>query len=129
MHNDSLEGPGFGARILGAPILLDVANMGSVAQCVRFHWQNFLTPAVLQAPMPKMMVPTPTKPGHADVRPFAPWKSLGQTPICMPTVVSYIKSNAYRPKSDGTPREGEVFNLAKEEWEELDCREEEQIMG
>ena len=47
----------------------------------------------------------------------------------MPTVVSYIKSNAYRPKSDGEPGEGEVFNLAREEWEEPDCREKEQMMG
>ena len=120
---------------LGAPILLDAADMGSMAHRVRLYWQNFLTPEVLQAAMPKMMVPTPTlrwivrhhhvptKPGHTDVRPFAPWNILGQTRICMPTVVSYIKSNAYRPKSDGEPGEGEVFNLAKEEWEDLDCRE------
>ena len=47
----------------------------------------------------------------------------------MPTVVSYIKSNAYRPKFDGEPGEGEVFNLAREEWEEPDCREKEQMMG
>ena len=47
----------------------------------------------------------------------------------MPTVVSYIRSNAYRPKSDGAPGEGEVFNSAKEKWEEPDCREKEQIMG
>ena len=47
----------------------------------------------------------------------------------MPTVVSYIRGNAYRPKSDGEPREGEVFNLAREEWEEPDCHEKEQMMG
>ena len=91
----------------------------------------------MQASMPKMMVPTPTlrrilrphhvptKPGHTDVRPFASWNIAGQTRICMPTMVSYIKSNAYRPKSDGEPGEGEVFNLAREEWEEPDCREKE----
>ena len=49
--------------------------------------------------------------------------------ICMPTVVSYIKSNAYRPKTDGELGEGEVFNLAREEWEEPDCHEKEQMMG
>ena len=47
----------------------------------------------------------------------------------MPTVVSYIKSNAYRPKSDGESGEGEVFNLVCEEWEEPHCREKEQMMG
>ena len=71
----------------------------------------------------------PTKPGHTNVRPFAPWNIIGQSKICMPTVVSYIRSNAYRPKSDGEPGEGEVFNLAREEWEEPDCREKEQMMG
>ena len=122
---------------LGAPILLDAANMGSVAHRVRLYWQNFMTPELLQSAMPKMMVPTPTlrwimgphhvptKPGHTDVRPFAPWNIIGQPRICMPTVVSYIRSNAYRPKSDGEPGEGEVFNLAQEEWEEPDCRENE----
>ena len=126
---------------LGAPILLDAADMGSVAHRVRLYLQNFLALAVLQGAMPKMMVPTPTlrrilgphhvptKRGHADVRPFAPWNSLGKTKICMPTVVSYIKSNAYRPKSDGTPREEEVFNLAKEEWEDPDCRKKDLMMG
>ena len=47
----------------------------------------------------------------------------------MPTVVSYIRSNVYRPKYDGEPGEGEVFNLACKEWEEPDCREKEQMMG
>ena len=93
---------------LGAPILLDAANMGLVAHRVRPYWQMFLTPEVLQAAMRKMMVPTPTlrripglhhvptKPGHTDVRLFAPWNTLGQTRICMLAVVSYIRSNAYR---------------------------------
>ena len=44
-------------------------------------------------------------------------------------MVSYITSNAYRPKSDGEPGEGEVFNLAREEWEEPNCQEKEQMMG
>ena len=91
--------------------------------------------------MPKMMVPTPTlrwilgphhvptKPGHTDVQPFSPWNIIGQTRICMPTVVSFIRSNAYRPKFDEDPGKGEVFNLAREEWEEPECREKELMMG
>ena len=47
----------------------------------------------------------------------------------MPTVVSYIRSNAYRPKTDGEPGEADVFNLARENSEEPDCREKEQMMG
>ena len=45
---------------LGAPIFLDARDMGSVVHRVRLYWQNFMTPKVLQAAMPKMMVPTPT---------------------------------------------------------------------
>ena len=44
-------------------------------------------------------------------------------------MVSYIKSNAYRPKSDGEPGEGEIFNMAREEWKEPECREKEHMMG
>ena len=47
----------------------------------------------------------------------------------MPTVVSYIRSNAYRNKSNGEPGEGEVFNLARGEWKEPNCHEKEQMMG
>ena len=47
----------------------------------------------------------------------------------MPTVVSYIRSNVYRSKSNGEPGEGEVFNPAREEWEEPNCQEKEQMMG
>ena len=108
---------------------------------VRLYWQNFLTPELLQAAMPKMMVPSPTlrwilgphhistKLGHTDERPFAPWNVVDQTRICMPTVVSFIRSNAYRTKANGEPGEGEVFNLAREEWKEPNCQEKEQMMG
>ena len=47
----------------------------------------------------------------------------------MLTVVSYIRSNAYRSRPNGEPGEGEVFNLAQEEWEEPNCQEKEQMMG
>ena len=69
---------------LGASIPLDAADMGPVAHRVRLYWQNYMTPALLQAAMPKMMVPTPTlrwilgphhvptNLGHTDERPFAP---------------------------------------------------------
>ena len=47
----------------------------------------------------------------------------------MPTVVSYLKSRAFRPKEDGTPGEGEVFNTISLEWEEPDVEEKEQQLG
>ena len=47
----------------------------------------------------------------------------------MPTVVSYLHSNAFRPKENGNPGEGEVFNTISLEWEELDTEEKEQLLG
>ena len=95
-------------RFLGNPTLLDADDMESVAHRVRYYWQNFLDPVVLQAAMPKMMGPTPAlhnilhshqysrTPGYTDTRPFAPQNVAGEERVCMPTVVSFIRSNAYR---------------------------------
>ena len=47
----------------------------------------------------------------------------------MPTVVSYLLSNAYRPKNDGAPGEGQLFNTNSNEWEEPDAEEKEQLLG
>ena len=47
----------------------------------------------------------------------------------MPTVISYLRSRAFRPKEDGTPGEGEVFNTITLEWEEPDVEEKEQLLG
>ena len=47
----------------------------------------------------------------------------------MPTVVSYLRSNAFRPKESGNPGEGEVFNTATNIWEEPDAEEKELLLG
>ena len=47
----------------------------------------------------------------------------------MPTVVSYPRSNAYRPRDNGAPGEGELFNLYTHEWEEPDADEKELLLG
>ena len=53
----------------------------------------------------------------------------GGARICMPTVVSYLRSNAFRPKDNGNPGEGEVFNTQSLEWVEPDTEEKEQLLG
>ena len=45
------------------------------------------------------------------------------------TVVSYLHSNAFRPKENGNPGEGEVFNTISLEWEEPDAEEKEMLLG
>ena len=47
----------------------------------------------------------------------------------MPTVVSYLRSNALRRHDDGTRGEGEVFNTHTKAWEEPDVVEKEQLQG
>ena len=47
----------------------------------------------------------------------------------MPTVVSYLLSNAFRPKEGEAPREGQVFNIVSNTWEEPDAEEKEILLG
>ena len=49
--------------------------------------------------------------------------------MCMPTVVSYLLSNAYRQKESGAPGEGQVYNTVSNTWEEPDADEKEQLLG
>ena len=90
--------------------------------------------------MPTLLLPSPSlqsivhpyhipcRPRHKDRRPFAPHGIAGGVRLCMPTMVSYLRSNAFRPTDVGQPGEGEVFNLNTEEWEEFDVLEEEMAM-
>ena len=47
----------------------------------------------------------------------------------MPTVVSYLRSNAFRAKMNGAPKEGQVFNVQTDQWEEPDVFEKELLLG
>ena len=126
---------------VGAPVLVDAADLGAAAHRVRLFWSNMLQPAILQATLPTLISPSPpvntilkghhipTMPGHSDHYPFASHNIEGGVRLCMPTVVSYLRPNAYRPKDDGTPGEGEVFNTHTNVWEEPDSDEKELLLG
>ena len=126
---------------IGAPVLVDSADLGSAAHRVRLFWSNILQPAILQAVLPTKISPfpslasilhpfhIPTKPGHANRAPFALQNQLGGGRMCMPTVVSYLLSNAYRQKESGAPGEGQVYNTISRIWEEPDADEKEQLLG
>ena len=47
----------------------------------------------------------------------------------MPTVVSYLHSNAFRAKHNGEPGEGQVYNGLPGQWEEPDADEKELLLG
>ena len=115
---------------LGPCLLVDFADHGSVCHRNRLYWTNMLPIEVLEKVMPKKLLPSPPMhevllpfhepsiPGHLDQRPFAPHNVGGEDRICMPTAVSFLHSNAFRPKEDGSPREGQVFNVIYNRWEE-----------
>ena len=100
-----------------------------------------LQPAIPQAALPELLLPSPplssilkthhmpTTPGHFDRLPYATHNEQGGARICMPTVVSYLRSNAFKPKGNGNPGEGEVFNTGSLEWEEPDAEEKEILLG
>ena len=126
---------------IGAPVVVDGADLGGAAHRVRLFWSNMLQPAVLQATLPTLLKPSPplstllkpfhipTTPGHSDRAPFAKQNVMGGARLCMPTVVSYLRSNAFRPKESGNPGEGEVFNTLSNVWEEPDAEEKELLLG
>ena len=97
--------------------------------------------SVLHAVLPRRLPPipsldtllhsyhVPTKPGHTDRLPFSLQNQVGGARVCMPTVVSYLQSNAFRAKENGAPGEGQVFNTHTDEWEEPDVSEKERFLG
>ena len=97
---------------IGAPLLVDAADVDFAAHRVREYWTNFLARADLQVAMPTLMLPSPPlhlyhipcRPRHIDRRPFAPTDASLQG-------------------------EGEVFNFNTEAWEEPDVLEKEMLLG
>ena len=97
--------------------------MGAATHWVRLYWTNMLPIEALRHIMPQNQDPEPSLqecllpyhetsiPTYTDRFPFADHNVKGFPRICMPTVVSFLRSNAYRPKPDGSPGEGEVYNV------------------
>ena len=126
---------------IGAPVIIDAADLGAAAHRVRLFWTNMLQLAILRAALAKLLLPSPllssipkahhvpTTPRNSDRLPYATHNEQGGARICMPTVVSYLHSNAFRPKENGNPGEGEVFNTNSLEWEEPNVEEKEMLLG
>ena len=70
-----------------------------------------------------------TVPGHLSVSPFAFHNRLGAARVCMPTIVSFPKSHAYRPKANGKPGEEQLWNKLLRRWEEPYLAEKVQMLG
>ena len=126
---------------LGAPVVIDAAGLGSVAHRVRLFWTNWCLPEQLQDAIPQNLPPTPslaailhpdhvpTVPGHDPIYPFAKLNKVGKPRKCMPTIVSFPRSHAYRKKDNGLPGEGQLWNKRMKRWDEPSLMEREQMMG
>ena len=122
-------------------MVVDAAHLGSAAHRVRLFWTNMLKLEVLQMALPTLLPPfsslstilkahhVPTTPGHTDSPPFAMHNKARGVRLVMPTIVSYLDSNAFRTKPNGAPGEGQVFNIITKVWEEPDAEEKEVLMG
>ena len=53
----------------------------------------------------------------------------GGVRMCMPTVVSYLHSNAFKPKTSGAQGEGQVYNIISNTWEEPTAEEKKMLLG
>ena len=92
---------------IDAPVIIDAADLSTAVHRVRLFWTNMLQPAILQAALPKFLLPSPplssilknhhvpTTPRHSNRLPYATHNEQGGARICMPTVVSYLHSNAF----------------------------------
>ena len=54
---------------------------------------------------------------------------MGKKRVCLPTIVSFPKSHAFRQHANGTPGEGQLWNKISKCWEEPTLEEKEQLMG
>ena len=96
--------------LLGEPTLIDGADLGVATHRVRLFWSNKLPAPILQATLPKKLPPfpvlqnllqpyhTPTRQGHTYQYPFVKQNRVGYERMYMPARVSYLESNAFRPK-------------------------------
>ena len=126
---------------IGAPIVVDAASLGSSAHRVRHYWTNFCEPQLLQNAMPTDIVPFPSlktildkdhissRPTVASRWPFAPHNKVGNERLCLPTIVSYPGSYAFRRRVNGTPGEGQLWDKTIHNWIEPTLKEKEQLMG
>ena len=49
--------------------------------------------------------------------------------MCTPTILSFLRGNAFRPEENGEPGKGEVDDITTEALEEPGVKEEEQLLG
>jgi len=101
-------------RVIGQPVLLDAARVGSSAHRLRNFWTNLGSQVRLQHTLDGVMMGPKCKlshivgPGvelaevlHDDPAPYFPCNQRGQPRRAWPTFVSVVQSTAFRPGRPG----------------------------
>ena len=126
---------------IGAPVVIDAAGLGSAAHRVRHYWTNFCETSLLQSAMPRDITPFPSltyildqdhiasAPLVASTWPFVGHNVIGEPRLCLPTIVSYPESFAFRRRNNGTPGEGQLWDRVTHNWIEPTLKEKEHLMG
>ena len=126
---------------IGAPVIIDAAGVGSAAHRVRHYWTNFCETSLLQSAFPRDITPFPSltdilDPDHvaseplvASTWPFVGHNIVGKPRFCLPTIVTYPGSFAFRRRANGRPGEGQLWDKVSHNWIEPTLREKEQLMG
>ena len=126
---------------IGAPVVIDVAGLGSAAHRVRLFWTNWISPEILHKAIPTDVKPCPPLkqilnvdhqsgwPTKHPMSPFALHNRVGQERLVMPTIVSFPKSHAFRMQENGGPGEGQLWNKRTKKYEEPTLEEKKQLMG
>ena len=71
----------------------------------------------------------PSNPLVSSRWPFVQHNQVGQERICLPTIMSYPGSFAFRRKVNGNPGEGQLWDMANHRFIEPTLHEKEQLMG
>jgi transposase InsO family protein len=124
-------------QLIGRPVTLDAARVGSYAHRLRNFWSN-LAPfhlvqdqvQAIQRP-PHVQADAVLKPGRFSSRvevpdrpPFYPANTMGQPRSAFPTLVAYPMSRAFK-----LGRPGAVYDIRQGRWTEPDPDEREAILG
>lgn len=103
--------------------------------------ESFLGALVIINAMPQDILPSPSlaevlHPYHVSTTldlnwrpPFITHSHIGEPSVCLPTIVTFPKSHAYRPRANGEPGEGQLWNAITRKREEPTLAQKEQLTG
>jgi hypothetical protein len=122
--------------ILGVPVLIDAAAVGSRVHHPRFWWTNLAPAKLLQSAIGRIRRPdvciseifdpyqTPRRIYHDDQAPLAVVNSKGEPRRAFPTLVSFARSYAFKDNGPGL-----VWDSIIQEMVEPNIDERERAMG